>query len=529
MRNTSRLLTTTVLLTVSLCFSQSHAAPINLGVIGDSVSAEYYLDGYDDGLIKSDVGTSFDTSLFARDDVCTDSSLGDLLDLFMGLVPMYTDFPARSWLQILQQQRPNMFNFGRYTDDPDFFGEPRLRGYEYNFARVGGTVVAPGFSQPEMAVQVAQMLPYAQRGELDVVFVNIGSNDFAARELKGGSFCNQGWQDFQGQLVEQMFSGIDQLISAGVSKIIIGELPLGTATSTSETNDIILSRIIETNELIKAEAAQRNLPVIDGYAFSQDPSRIDAEGNVSIGDYIIPVGSKGSMDDAIASGYAGNGELGNCASNGRCGTLKTTLKFFATDGLHPNTPIQGLIANEVLRSLNERYGYNIDLLSDAEILAAGGTFEPDNWLQIRQKGNDDCLTVKSNHVNLTVAACDASNPLQQWQMNRQGDRYQISLRNNPLGATDGSCITESGRYFTLQNCNDTANQHFDIYGGDENKNWFLKADSRNACLYQHDWYKGGKVFGGTANCGLYYSWNYMRWGFVRQGVGSPVTPSSLLP
>ena len=45
------------------------------------------------------------------------------------------------------------------------------------------------------------------------------------------------------------------------------------------------------------------------------------------------------------------------------------LRYRAEDGLHPNTVIQGLMANEVLKALNAAYGAGIELLTDEEILA----------------------------------------------------------------------------------------------------------------------------------------------------------------
>lgn len=46
------------------------------------------------------------------------------------------------------------------------------------------------------------------------------------------------------------------------------------------------------------------------------------------------------------------------------------------DGIHSNTIIQGLIANEIIDALNSNYGHQIAPLSDAELLELAGVPEP---------------------------------------------------------------------------------------------------------------------------------------------------------
>jgi hypothetical protein len=45
---------------------------------------------------------------------------------------------------------------------------------------------------------------------------------------------------------------------------------------------------------------------------------------------------------------------------------------FVDDGVHPNTTLQGIIANAVMEALNIAYGANLSLFSEAEILAHRG-------------------------------------------------------------------------------------------------------------------------------------------------------------
>jgi hypothetical protein len=45
---------------------------------------------------------------------------------------------------------------------------------------------------------------------------------------------------------------------------------------------------------------------------------------------------------------------------------------FVDDGVHPNTTLQGIIANAVMEALNIAYGANLTLFSEAEILEHRG-------------------------------------------------------------------------------------------------------------------------------------------------------------
>jgi hypothetical protein len=107
-----------------------------------------------------------------------------LLDAVMPMVPIITNLPSRNWVDRLALNRAADINFGALTDNPNLYGEPRLRGHEYNFARISGAVLAPSLGGHDMQQQISQILPYISRGKIDIVFVMIGSNDLAARELK---------------------------------------------------------------------------------------------------------------------------------------------------------------------------------------------------------------------------------------------------------------------------------------------------------------------------------------------------------
>ena len=78
---------------------------------------------------------------------------------------------ARNWVEILASLRG--LDFGRFN--PSGWGEPRNRGFEYNWARSDATtedLIVEG-QHTGLAAQVA-------RGEVRLVFIFIGGNDFIA-------------------------------------------------------------------------------------------------------------------------------------------------------------------------------------------------------------------------------------------------------------------------------------------------------------------------------------------------------------
>lgn len=72
----------------------------------------------------------------------------------------------------------------------------------------------------------------------------------------------------------------------------------------------------------------------------------------------------------------------------------------------------------------------------------------------------------------------------------------------------------------MASCAHEQTQTFDIYGGGADRNWFFKAESRDSCIYRYSWYEGGNTDGTLGNCGLFYGWNYMRWGFYLNASGA---------
>jgi len=297
----------------------------------------------------------------------TMGALGDsLTDEYMGNGVSFseTNFTASSnWVQILAENRESHIKFG--TEEPNYTvrGEPRNEGYEYNWARSGATALIPGIIDKfsliegtEVGSQATGLAPAITAGQVDTVFVGIGSNDYFVRNGLGffppESFAldDTGYQDWEDALINEILGAVDTLLGAGDPKILLAMIPPGTAGG--EDTQEMLDAINHANSRLVTGAEARNIGIVDLFAWQNDPSRYDAEGNLLIGDLVIDL-----------EAYVGDGGPGQNAE-----------KFGADVYLHPNTAPSALIANEVLAAMNmnEYYETNIPLLTDDEIVAISG-------------------------------------------------------------------------------------------------------------------------------------------------------------
>lgn len=316
---------------------------------------------------------------------------GDSLtdDYLGGPAVINNDLAALSWGQVLLEARPADFDFGDYRP----VGNPwdtsvRYSGSEYNWATSGGaardaTVVdVIGFGQLPVTVtgtsvlstQTAGLAQHIAAGDVGTAFVGIGSNDFFYRanqfDTLGNVIPNPNAvidAAFISEVANAILAGVDTLLAAGPVDLLLGFVPAGTAGGSTPE---ILAGIDGVNQLLAQGAATRGIATVDLFAWADDPGRVDGNGTVHVGGLAIDPGSVAGPGDLSP------GAAGPCNSAGQCATPSHAESFAAEDGIHPNTVIQALIANEIIEALNASYGHSIQTLSDAEILALAAVPEP---------------------------------------------------------------------------------------------------------------------------------------------------------
>ncbi len=253
-----------------------------------------------------------------------------------------------SWGELLQKYRN--FNIGSWGTR----SEPRRTGYEYNWARSGaktGTLISSG-QHTGLAAQV-------QAGLVDVVYIQIGNNDFAyydsnfdGHKIYNGTLAGTALTNKINTMTSEIRTAVTTVKAAGPDVIILGNIPdpgdspynrgrypdatkraKVTAAITQVNNNI--TQIAQQNNAIHFDLATQGLKYL---------SRIDASGNMTVGGVKI--------------------SFVNNSNDPRSAIL--------ADNTHAGTVLEGLLANDVLTVLNTRLSPPITLFTEQEILQYAG-------------------------------------------------------------------------------------------------------------------------------------------------------------
>jgi hypothetical protein len=127
-------------------------------------------------------------------------------------------------------------------------------------------------------------------------------------------------------------------------------------------------------EIANLQAAGQHVATVDLWGWTNDPNdphHYNADGTLTIGGLTISptaVSTDPLAGDLVAAGTPGASTT-LCNAQGMCATQQNATHWFTEPEAHPNTLIQGLMANQVIGVLNNNFGAGISLLSDNELLA----------------------------------------------------------------------------------------------------------------------------------------------------------------
>ena len=347
-----------LLVAFSLALSQPAFSQINMALLGDSIVDDYLGP-------SNSIGTN-------------------------------TNLAARSFGQILADTRGSVINFGAYKapniNTENAWDSIRNFGYEYNWATAGATaspqdinldfdgVTVPGYGSfpvaSNLAVQVAGLAPSITAGDVNTAVISVGPNDFFYHSLVidtvGGGFyqATDGQLDetFTNLVADSILDGIDTLQSAGEVDIILGLLAKRPGLSAEEN-----AAIDTVNARLQTEATEKGVVVLDLMEWTISGENVDPiTQDVTIGGLVVEYGSSASADDLSESG---DGSYCTFGWKGVCPLDSHATKYLAEDGRHLNTLMQGMLANEILKSMNENFDHDVALLSDAELLGLVGVSE----------------------------------------------------------------------------------------------------------------------------------------------------------
>lgn len=313
-----------------------------------------------------------------------------------------TDIAAWNWVQILANTRNTYLDFGQYKPSPsDNWGGSRDTGYEYNWAKSGGAAanqtrlnvtgfgVMPitVFGSDYLSTQVTGLTGQISAGQIDTVFIGAGSNDFYYRTNWLDASNNATPIDLASvdipAMVTEVSAGVinamDAVLAAGNVQVLVAAIHIREEGQTDARSLTLINAANQVNAnlatAITARQAQgKPIAIVDQWAWGADqnnPHHQNPDRSFSLGDIAVSytAASQNPTDGDVATQGTPGSSSTLCTSTGLCATSQHPTHFTADDGLHPNTLVQALLANEVLEALNTHFNMNIPLLSDPEIQA----------------------------------------------------------------------------------------------------------------------------------------------------------------
>ena len=329
---------------------------------------------------------------------CNFGTLGDSqTDEYQG----HANLAGLNWVEQLVQARG--LDFGGFEDDPEVRGEPRNDGYAHNYARWGASATEPTWSEvlplctpggpcvgkshaieaiPHFSVQLEGLAAQVAAGKVQVVAIWFGANDIMIYRAMGGNFLGDKltwWDGISAGIIQRIAVAVDALKAAGPVMIVAARVPIS-----ADWGEAAAAEIGKTNTQLAAEMDARGVPLIDAYAFLNNPDLLRFTSPTSIdlmvGDYAMPIvpwsiANRSNLvapDDQRAIGpcrIVGPEWWDPVATSGlKCGTLEYQLNAVLDDAIHPSTLAMGLMANEHIKAFNSVYGIKIKPFSVSPLL-----------------------------------------------------------------------------------------------------------------------------------------------------------------
>ena len=304
---------------------------------------------------------------------------------------------AKNWPQLLVEYRgidmgPTAAQAGVGT-----WGQPRNAGFKYNWAR-GGADSATLLTQGQHTGVAGQ----ASANAVGYAVLAIGGNDFQPGvngpyfNIYNGAWSASQIQSYVHQSISNVETALAAVRAAGVSVVLAnvidaGPTPLITTYYPSAANrDRVTAAIRSVNAGLKSLAQKYQVPLVDWFALGA-----------------VILGPNTNLHSTL--------KLGNVTINLRASdpgppNSKPT-NAFVSDGFHPNTVLQGIMANTILQAFDSGYGADAPLFSEQELLNQSLiTYGGSDTLpaQIGSFTNYIVLPVLPRFTSLTVAGTNVT-------------------------------------------------------------------------------------------------------------------------
>lgn len=266
---------------------------------------------------------------------------------------------AANWLEQLEAHRG--VNVGPTAAEAGVgdWGSPRRTGFEYNWALAGAFTDAL-LSLGEHTGVAAQ----AQAGKLSHAVLFIGANDFApAVGLPYWWIYNGFWgqgtiNDFVDSRTANIREAAETVLASGARLVLVNVVDYSLAPGTWQDGnfsdpskrDRVSSAIGKLNARLDALAQEKQIVLVD---FGTLGGAIFGS-NHDLSEF-LPIGGVQIRLWETDTPQHGNPEAA-----------------FVDDGIHPNTTLQGVVANVIATGLDMGYSAGIEPFSEEEILSHAG-------------------------------------------------------------------------------------------------------------------------------------------------------------
>lgn len=268
---------------------------------------------------------------------------------------------ARNWVEILAATRS--LNFGRFTTDSR--GEPRNQGYEYNWARSDATtddLIRTG-QHTGLAAQVA-------RGEVQVVYVSIGGNDFIGAMKAADPL--PALEEVLPRAIENYREAVETVLAAhSDARLILATLPdirylpefagpIRSGQIPAHVADRFTAAMKQFNDRIRTITASNPRVALIDFDLTAKLANLIDQSTICI------AGVRLDREQP-------RNDLGH---------------FFLADSRHPGTLGQGLIAQVFIETLNTRFDAGIQPLTNDELVRFARATPPSSRWTLQARGAD---------------------------------------------------------------------------------------------------------------------------------------------
>lgn len=293
----------------------------------------------------------------ASDNIVGLAVIGDALsDEYAGTAYSF----AKSWPELLAEQRSlDLGAVGTYS-------EPRRTGFAFNWSRDGKGVTEISVDAPDVSVN-----QQVSAGDVSHVVFSVGLEEFTTFNVAGNAvpfeaIYNGTWDESEIESFSLQLKFIYESLLANTS----------IARSSIVATTIPDPSLFPQYRSAFPDAAKRNNVTAVVNSINTEIRQLATNFHVVLADLGGLMGSLLGTNTAVANSISiGGRTYANAGSS--AGT-----SLFTTDGFHPHTSLQAIIANLYLEAFNVGYEHTFQKFTDAQINALTGQTFASNTLNI---------------------------------------------------------------------------------------------------------------------------------------------------